>query len=77
MSQHYFDTAIAGEPVTVTFEDGSEVKLLIAERDPQLVVVRPDLKVRYTLSKALEKEILELPVEPKEAIGEVPAAPTP
>lgn len=69
--------AAKGEPVTITLSDGSEVKLLVVERDPQLVLARPDLKVRYTLSKALETELLALPEpkkeEPAEAIGEAPA----
>ncbi|HUP91517.1 MAG TPA: DUF4340 domain-containing protein [Solimonas sp.] len=60
------DSAGKGEPVTVTLKGGEQVHLVIAEREPQLVLVRPDLKVRYTLSKALVDEILRIPVEPKD-----------
>lgn len=53
-----------GDSVIVTLKD-REVKFIVAERDPQLVLVRPDLKIRYTLSKALEEELLKLPEEKK------------
>lgn len=53
-----------GDVVTVTLKDQS-LRFIVAEREPQLVLVRPDLKVRYTLSKALEEELLKLPAEKK------------
>ena len=37
--------------------------------EPQLVIARPDLKVHYTLSKALESELLS----PKPQKAETPA----
>lgn len=52
-----------GERVTVTLQDRA-LEFIVAERDPQLVLVRPDLKIRYTLSKALETELLQLPPPP-------------
>jgi hypothetical protein len=48
----------AGEPVEITLKGGARISLLVVEREPQLVIARPDLKVRYTLSKALEAELL-------------------
>lgn len=53
----------AGEPVTLVY-DGGELKLKIVAREPQLILENPALKVRYTLSKALENEILRLPDPP-------------
>jgi hypothetical protein len=69
------DGPLKGEPVTVTLKDGT-VDFIIAERDPQLVLVRPDLKVRFTLSKALIEELLQLPPPPKEDAPEASAAAT-
>lgn len=54
----------AGEAVEIQLKDQT-LKFIVAERDPQLVLVRPDLKVRFTLSKALEAELLQLPAEAK------------
>lgn len=53
-----------GEPVTIV-HDGGELKLKIVAREPQLIIENPAAKVRYTLSKALENEILRLPDPPK------------
>jgi hypothetical protein len=47
-----------GEPVEISLKGGNRINLLVVEREPQLVIARPDLKVRYTLSKALETELL-------------------
>lgn len=60
------DAAPQGEEILLTLKDQT-LKFLLAERDPQLVLVRPDLKVRYTLSKALADELLKLPEEKTEA----------
>jgi len=49
-----------GEPVRLTLKDGRVIELIVAQRDPQLVFARPDLKIRYTMSKALEPELLQL-----------------
>lgn len=62
-----------GEKVTVKFKDQS-LDFIVAERDPQIVLVQPELKVRYTLSKALEQDMLQLPA-PAAAAAE-PAAET-
>ena len=51
-----------GDTVTITLKD-RELKFIVAERDPQLVLVNPALKVRFTLSKALVDELLKLPAE--------------
>ena len=61
-----------GEPVTITLKDGV-VNLLVVAREPQLVIGNPALGVHYTLSKALEAELLQLPAA---AAPSEPAAPT-
>ena len=58
------DAAAKGETVTIKLKDQS-LQFIIAAREPQLMLVRPDLKVRYTLSKALVEELLQLPAPPK------------
>lgn len=54
--------ADAGE-VRLTLADGQRLRLLIAAREPQLQLVNPELRVRYSLSKALEDSLLALPPE--------------
>jgi hypothetical protein len=49
-----------GDAATITLKDGSRLNFIVAERDPQLVLARPDIKVRYTLSKALADTLLKL-----------------
>jgi hypothetical protein len=58
-----------GEPVTVVHA-GGELKLKIVAREPQLILENPVVGVRYTLSKALESEILRLPDPPKTEAAE-------
>jgi hypothetical protein len=62
-----------GEAVTLGLKDGRELRLIVVERDPQLVLARPDLKLRYTLSRALADELLQLSAPPPPAA----AAPVP
>jgi hypothetical protein len=50
-----------GEPLTVRLDDGSELRFVLLAREPQLLLSRPDLRVRYTLSRALADELLQLP----------------
>src|SRR3546814_10555262 len=56
-----------GEPITLTLKDGV-VHLVLVSTEPQLIIDRPDLKLRYTLSKADVATLLKLdepaPVEP-------------
>lgn len=54
-----------GDAVTVTLKD-RVLKFIVAAREPQIILARPDLKVRYTLSKALEAELFKLAEEKKE-----------
>ncbi|PTU31433.1 DUF4340 domain-containing protein [Stenotrophobium rhamnosiphilum] len=49
-----------GDPVTVTLKSGTAFKFIIIERDPQLVIARPDIGVSYTLSKQLVDEMLKV-----------------
>jgi hypothetical protein len=50
-----------GDTVTVTLKGGTALQFLIVSRDPQFVLERPDLKVRYTLSKDDAGKLLKLP----------------
>ncbi len=70
------EAGAAGEPITLVY-DGGELKLTLVAREPQLVLENPALRVRYTLSKALENEILRLPDPPAadEASPQAPATP--
>lgn len=65
-----------GEPVAVTLADGNTVNFLVTEREPQFKLLRPDLGIRYVLSKALTAELLQLPEirqeEPKPASTPTP-----
>lgn len=68
------DDGAIGEPITLTLKDGV-VELVLVSREPQLVLDRPDLKIRYTLSKADENQLLKLPEPPKEEAKADAAAP--
>lgn len=62
-----------GEPITLTLKDGAAVHLVLVSREPQLILDRPDLKLRYSLSKADADTLLKLPEAPPPA----PAADAP
>jgi len=49
-----------GDDVTVTLKDGTALKFVVTQRDPQFVIARPDIAVSYTLSKQLVDEMLKL-----------------
>ncbi len=74
-----------GEAATLTLADGRTLSFTIAARDPQLVLARADLGVRYTLSRADIDTLLQLPAPkpadaaPADAAATpvTPAAPTP
>lgn len=51
---------IKGDAVNVMLKDGSTLKFVVTQRDPQFVVARPDLGLSYTLSKQLVDEMLKL-----------------
>ncbi|MFT4046825.1 MAG: DUF4340 domain-containing protein [Solimonas sp.] len=63
-----------GEPITLTLKDGV-VHLVLVSREPQLIIDRPDLKIRYSLSKADEDKLLKLTEPAKDAAK--PADPAP
>jgi hypothetical protein len=52
-----------GEPITLTLDD-QVIRLVLVARDPQLLIDRPDLKIRYTLSKADGDALLQLVATP-------------
>jgi hypothetical protein len=54
-----------GEPITITLKDGA-IHLVLVSREPQLIIDRPDLKIRYSLSKADADTLLKL-AEPAKA----------
>jgi hypothetical protein len=49
-----------GDDVTVKLKDGTALKFLVTQRDPQFVIARPDIGVSYTLSKQLVDQMLKL-----------------
>lgn len=53
-----------GDHVKVTTQAGT-IEFIITQREPQLILARPDLGVSYTLSAELMKEMLQLPEEKK------------
>ena len=61
------DAKVDGERVKVTLQGGATRELVIAAREPQFKLHRPDLGATLVLSKALADELLKLPppVEPK------------
>lgn len=59
------------EPVRIVYQGGS-LDLRVIAREPQLILENPATKVRYTLSKALEGELLRLPEETPPAAAEPP-----
>ncbi|WP_169729299.1 DUF4340 domain-containing protein [Solimonas soli] len=63
------DDAGKGEPITLTLKDGV-VNLVLVSREPQLIIDRPDLRIRYSLSKADEDKLLKLAEPPKPAESE-------
>ncbi|HUS25208.1 MAG TPA: DUF4340 domain-containing protein [Candidatus Binatia bacterium] len=74
--------ALKGERVRVVLKDGSAREFVVTQRDPQFQLYRADLGVVYTLSKALQDEMLKVPEPPPadkkpEAAGTAPAKPAP
>lgn len=55
------ETSSKPEPITLQLEGGQTLTLLLVARQPQLIIDRPDLKVRYTLSKADGDKLLAIP----------------
>lgn len=54
-----------GEAVTITLKDQT-LRFVIAARDPQFQLARPELGVKFNLSKALADELLKISELPKE-----------
>lgn len=65
-----------GDAVKLTLSDGQVIDLIVQARDPQLILARKDLRVRYTLSKVLADELFRIPAPPQtEATEAAPAMP--
>jgi hypothetical protein len=58
---------VKGDDVSVTLKDGSALKFVVTQRDPQFVLARPDLGLSYTLSKQLVDEMLKLQDKDRDA----------
>ncbi len=56
--------AAGPEVATVTLKDGKLLSFTIVSRDPQLVLERADLRVRYSLAKTDADQLLKLPLPP-------------
>lgn len=63
-----------GDVAMITLKDGRTLKFLVVSRDPQLVLERADLGVKFNLSKALADELLKLPEPPPPPKAADPAA---
>ena len=64
-----------GDAVTITTKDGA-TKFIVVAREPQMQLERPEIGVKFNLSKALVDEILALPESPAPpAAPATPAAP--
>jgi hypothetical protein len=59
------DAKAGGERVKITLAGGATRELVVAAREPQLKLLRPDLGVTLVLSKALADELLKLPDPPE------------
>jgi hypothetical protein len=66
-----------GDGVTLTLNDGRTVALRVVERDPQLVLSNPALKLRYTLSKVLATDLFQVPAEKKSEVPTEAGTPSP
>lgn len=55
-----------GDRIKVTTKTGA-IEFIVTQREPQLILARPDLGVSYTLSAEVMKEMLQLPEEKKSA----------
>jgi hypothetical protein len=55
-----------GDRITVTTKTGA-IEFIVTQREPQLILARPDLGVSYTLSAELMKEMLQLSEEKSSA----------
>jgi hypothetical protein len=62
-----------GDGVSVALKDGRVLKFLVVSRDPQLVLERQDLGVKFNLSKALADDLLKLPPPPASPEQKAPA----
>lgn len=64
--------AAANETAQITLEDGRELLWVIARREPQFELIRPDLRVQHTLSRTLVETLLSLSAPPESPV-EAPA----
>ena len=55
-----------GDRIKVITKTGA-IEFIVTQREPQLILARPDLGVSYTLSAEVMKEMLQLPEEKKSA----------
>ncbi len=66
-----------GDAMTITLKGGTTLSFLIVSRDPQFVLERPDIKVRYTLPKDDAAKLLKLSLPQKPAAGAATEKPAP
>jgi hypothetical protein len=59
------DDGSKGDAIKLALADGSEVDYLIVSRDPQFLLSRPDLGIRYTIAKTETDKLLALPKPPQ------------
>lgn len=66
-----------GDAVKLTLEGGRVIELIVQAREPQLILARKDLGVRYTLSKQMAQDLFKIPEPPKPPDAGEPGASEP
>lgn len=61
------------ETVQIELDDGQSLQFVVARREPQFELIRPDLGVQYTLSRQLVETLLSLPEAPEKPAEQAPA----
>jgi hypothetical protein len=53
--------AIKGDPVRITLAEGNPVDFLVVQREPDLILARPDLGLQFELTGETARQLLNLP----------------
>jgi hypothetical protein len=66
----------AGQPIQVRLADGRTLKLGIVQKQPELILVRPDERLQFHFSGEVARRLLS-PPEPTVTAGDTPASGVP
>jgi hypothetical protein len=69
-------STLAGEPIQVRLADGRTLKLGIVQKQPELILVRPDEKLQFHFSGEVARRLLN-PPEPSATAGDTAASGVP